>query len=327
MTKAKYKIKNWSTYSKFLVDRGSINLWINDEVFKDWFYNVQSNKRGHLLTYSDVAIELCITIRSIYKMPLRMTEGFLRSIFIKMNIKDLKCPNYSTISRRGKKLKVLLKRYQNLGNVTDIVIDSTGLKVYGEGEWKVRNYKASVRRRWSKLHIAADPLSHEVLATQLTSSKEIDHELFGPLIDQIPIEVERVFADGAYDKINCYDICYKKEITPIIPPQRKALLEEEMQKQVKRSDSRKARDNNIKRIRQLEEVTKNHEEARKKWKIESDYHTRSIAETTMFRYKIIFGDRLLSHNFDNQKTEMLIKTNILNKFTSLGMPESWPVYE
>jgi len=153
-----------------------------------------------------------------------------------------------------------------------------------------------------------------------------DPKLFKNLIDQIPEQIERAFGDGAYDKIDCYDACRERGVIPIIPPQKKAILQDEMQKQVKRTDSKIVRDNHINRIRELEKTTKDQEIARKEWKIESDYHTRSLAETTMFRYKKIFGDRLLSHNFDNQKTEMLIKTNILNKFTSLGMPESCPVY-
>lgn len=99
-----------------------------------------------------------------------------------------------------------------------------------------------------------------------------------------------------------------------------------MQRQIKRTSSRIARDNIIGRIRELELITRNNEKARAEWKIESDYHTRSNVETTMFRYKKIFGDKLLSRNFDNQKTENIIKINLLNKFTSFGMPESWPIY-
>ena len=337
MTKAKYRIKNWSSYNKSLVHRGSINLWISEEVCRDWFYcskayrnnkkaNKKANKKeGHPFTYSNVAIELCLTVRSIYKMPLRMTEGFLQSILGRFD-KDIECPDYSTISRRGKRLKIKLKRYQNLGNITDIAVDSTGLKVYGEGEWKVRQHKASFRRTWKKLHIAMDPLSHEVLATDLTSSKATDDKSFKTMIDQIPEDIERVFGDGAYDKIDCYNVCHKKGITPIIPPQKKALLQDEMQRQIKRTSSRIARDNIIGRIRELELITRNNEKARAEWKIESDYHTRSNVETTMFRYKKIFGDKLLSRNFDNQKTENIIKINLLNKFTSFGMPESWPIY-
>ena len=186
--------------------------------------------------------------------------------------------------------------------------------------------KSYFRRTWKKIHIAIDPLSHEVLATDLTSSKATDDQSFKTMIDQIPEDIERVFGDGAYDKTKCYDACLNRGITPIIPPQKKALLQDEMQKQIKRTNSRIARDVNISRIRELELITKNNEQARTEWKIESDYHTRSNVETTMFRYKRTFGDKLLSRNFDNQKTENMIKINLLNKFTSLGMPESLPVY-
>ena len=144
------------------------------------------------------------------------------------------------------------------------------------------------------------------------------------MINQVPEEIVRAFCDGAYDKTSCYNACYNKNATPIIPLQKKAKLQEERSKTI--TASKVPRDNNIERIRTLTEKLDNLEEARKEWKIESDYHTRSIVENTMFRYKTIFGDRLLSSNFNNQKTEMLIKTNVLNKLTSLGMPESIPIY-
>jgi len=179
MTKATYRIKNWSSYNKSLIERGSINLWIDDKIQENWFYSnnrFRCHKVGSPTTYSDFAIELCLIVRATYKLPLRMTYGFLKSIFIKTDL-ALNCPYYSTISRRGKKLNLKLKRYQNLRSVNDIVVDSTGIKVFGEGEWKVRQHGIGKRRTWRKFHIAADPLSHEVLAQELTSNKVTDDKL------------------------------------------------------------------------------------------------------------------------------------------------------
>ena len=342
MTKAVYKLRNWGEYNKSLINRGSINLWISDDLVKGWFYKRPSNirkvkrKSGRSFIYSDKAIELCLTIRSIFKLNLRMTQGFLSSLFPKIGYScDLvRCPNYTTMSRRGGKLKAKLKRYQNKGFATDIAIDSTGIKVYGEGEWKTRQHGVGRRRKWRKFHIGIDPISHEVLAQEVTNSNIMDDQIFPNLINQAHEKIERVLGDGAYDRISCYDICHDKNIMAIIPPQRNALLQDEMQQQVKRKDSRRLRDANIRQIRKLtkpaqnaEELLKNQEQARKIWKIEADYHSRSVVETAMFRFKQIFGDKFLSREFSNQKVEMLIKTNILNKFTKLGMPDSYPIYK
>ncbi len=332
MTKAKYRLRNWSEYNKSLINRGSINLWIDEDLEKDWFYKKpnkkgENKKLGRSFIYSCKAIELCLIIRSIFRLNLRMTQGFLNSLFPRFNLGEVICPNYSTISRRGRKLELKLKRYQNKGFITDIAIDSTGIKVYGEGEWKTRQHGVGKRRKWRKLHIGIDPISHEVIAQETTDNNIVDEKVFPNLINQVDEEIERVLADGAYDRTSCYNICYDKNILAIIPPQKKALLQDEMQQQVKRVKARELRDNNIRGIRKLEEITKDQDKARKQWKVEVDYHSRSVVETAMYRYKQIFGDKLLSRNMKNQQIEMLIKTNILNKFTSLGMPESYPIYQ
>lgn len=340
MTKAKYKLRNWSKYNKSLINRGSINLWISDDIDKSWFYKKPNDsavkKPGRVFVYSDSAIELCLNMRSVFKLTLRMTQGFLSSFFPKIGYgsDEVRCPNYTTISRRAGKLKTKLKRFENKGFATDIAIDSTGIKVYGEGEWKTRQHGVGKRRKWRKFHIGIDPISHEVLAQELTDSNVVDEKIFPNLINQVDEEIERVLADGAYDKISCYDICHDKNIMSIIPPQKKALLENEMSNHVKRRFSRRLRDANIRAIRKLvkpaktiDGFQKNQEQARKEWKIDVDYHSRSVVETSMFRFKQIFGDKFLSRNFDNQKVEMLIKSNILNKFTELGMPDSYPIYQ
>ena len=332
MTKAKYRLRNWAEYNKSLINRGSVNLWIDEDLEKDWFYKKPSKrdknkKLGRSFTYSNKAIELCLIIRNIFKLNLRMTQGFLTSLFPKFNLGEITCPNYSTISRRGRTLKLKLKRYQNQGFITDIAIDSTGIKVYGEGEWKTRQHGIGKRRKWRKFHIGIDPISNEVIAQETTDNNIVDEKVFPNLINQVDEEIERVFADGAYDRTSCYEICYNKNIKAIIPPQKKAVLQDERQKQVKRVKCKNARDDIIERIRTYEEATYDYDEARKQWKIESDYHTRSVVETAMFRFKQIFGDKFLSRNFNNQKVEMLIKTNILNKFTKLGMPDSYPIYQ
>ncbi len=303
-----YKITNWSEYNKSLINRGRITLWIEENMEAKWYNKDLSGKRGRSFNYSDFAIETCLNLRYLLKLPLRATCGFIKSLFELMEI-ALEIPDYSRLSRRSKNLKVALNRTGGKGNL-DIVVDSTGLKVYGEGEWKVRKHGASKRRTWKKLHLAVDPLDQEIVSFSLTdNSCRDDWELPG-LVDKIEEEASYCYGDGAYDRKPCYDVCFERNITLIAPPQRKAKLSNDPPKFL--------RNRSIERIKQLG----GDEAARKQWKQEVDYHTRSLSEVAMFRFKTTCGGRLKSKCDKNQLTEVAIKVNILNKFAKLGMPMS-----
>lgn len=319
MQRVKYKIENWSEYNKSLIHRGKITLWIEEGLIESWIKADKSGKRGRSNTYSDQAIEFCLTLKYLYRLPYRATEGCVNSLFELMSI-DLKSPSYTQMQRRSKKLNVKLKRItKNKGNI-DIVVDSTGVKIYGEGEWKVRQHGVGKRRTWKKLHIAMDPLDHEFVSWELTGNDKSDDQVFPDLLKNIEEEVERSFGDGAYDKKSCYEACHKKGTSLITPPRKDAVP----QKENKIDSSMVPRDRAIERIKSLEKKLGSMEEARKQWKIESDYHTRSVAETAMFRFKTICGGNLSSRTTENQKTEVVLKINILNQFTKLGMPRSFP---
>ena len=151
MSKDSYKVKNWASYNEGLKQRGSLTLWIDSDIVDKWKYSGQQN-RGGMKEYSDTVIEICLVVRKVYRLPLRQTEGFMNSFFERSEI-DLKVPDYSLICRRSKSLSVGLCAIKSV-SATDIVVDSTGLKVYGEGEWKVRKHGAGKHRTWKKLHIA-----------------------------------------------------------------------------------------------------------------------------------------------------------------------------
>jgi len=155
--KTLYRVKNWSEYDKALVQRGSITFWLSDDFERVWRYNGE-RQRGSQFEYSDQAITIMLTIKKVFHLPNRAVEGFVRSIFALLGV-NLSVPDHTTLSRRGKKLKVVLPKQVN--RHIDIVLDSTGLKVYGEGEWKVRTHGKSKRRTWRKLHLAVDPRSGE----------------------------------------------------------------------------------------------------------------------------------------------------------------------
>lgn len=152
--KTRYHVDNWPEYDAALAARGSLNIWISEEVASAWKNTEKTGKRGASNTYSDLAIETLLTLKSVYRQPLRQTIGFARSIFSLMSL-ELELPHYSTLSRRAEDLKVNLLVSPTRGP-RHVVIDSTGVKVYGEGEWKCREHGVSKRRTWRKLHLGID---------------------------------------------------------------------------------------------------------------------------------------------------------------------------
>jgi hypothetical protein len=236
-------------------------------------------------------------------------EGFVRSLFQMMKI-NLPVPDHSTLSKRGKELKVKLpkKTSQSL----NIVMDSTGLKIYGEGEWKVRMHGVSKRRTWRKLHVGANPEDGEIQAVLLTENNVSDDQAVEELLGQIEQTIIDFAADGAYDKRKVYDSlnAHSPEVNILIPPRKNARI----WKHGNTKTERLKRDENLRAIRKG---------GRKEWKKNSGYHVRSLAETTMFRLKTIFGNELSARLLETQTTQALVRCAALNKMTQLGMPQSY----
>jgi hypothetical protein len=308
--KTLYRVKNWSEYDKALVQRGSITFWLSDDLEKVWLYSGEK-QRGSQFDYSDKAIEIMLTIKEVFHLTNRGVEGFVRSLFGMMNI-SLPVPDHTTLSKRGKTLQVKLPRKASGG--MNLVLDSTGLKIYGEGEWKVRKHGYSKRRTWRKLHLGADPKSGEIQAVLLTENSVSDDAVVIELLEQIEQTLLACAADGAYDKRKVYDAL--GEHSPageiLIPPRKNARI---WQHGNSKAEPLK-RDENLRYIRK---------HGRQQWKDDSGYHMRSLAETAMFRLKTIFGDELSARLLETQTTQALIRCLILNKMTHLGMPESYQV--
>jgi len=300
--KDKYKILNWAEYNKSLKNRGRITLWISEDAINSWAH-LGLRERGGKIEYSDLAIKTCLTLKQVFHLKLRQTEGFVSSLFEVMNI-GKKAPDYSTLSRRAGSLQIELKATKRKGNI-DIIVDSTGLKVYGEGEWKVRRYGWSKHRTWRKLHIGINGETQEIIAEELTENSKSDAEVTGDLLNEVEYQINSFTGDGAYDKKNVRKELCKRKIKEIIPPQENA---------VESIDSvLKERNKAIKSIDKI---------GRKKWKKKVKYHKRSLVEVAMFRYKTIIGDKISARKFDNEKTEVRINCSILNVMTNLGMPIS-----
>jgi hypothetical protein len=195
------------------------------------------------------------------------------------------------------------------GEPLHVLVDATGLKVYGEGEWKVRVHGIGKRRTWRKLHIAMDAETAEILAWVATSSNVSDKEVLPLLLGQITEPIKQLTGDGGYDYATCYEAIAERKARAVIPPRRTARLNPRDERFI-------ARDKNIRRIRKA---------GRKKWKKLAKYHRRSLVETAMMRMKTIFGSGLSSRRFHNQATEMSIRCAALNRMTQLGMPESYAI--
>jgi hypothetical protein len=310
MTKqSRYRIRNWSEYTKALINRGSLTIWIEDVPSK-WREEKHTLKKGRPRIYSDDAILCALVLRSVYHLPLRALQGFLQWVFLTMNLL-LPVPYYTQISRRaaslGQKLKKLTKK-----RPTDIVFDSTGVKIYGEGEWKIRQHGKGKRRTWRKVHLAVCPDSHEIVMSELTTNGKDDASVAKNMIPRLPKSVKTAYGDGAYDREAFRKESYENGIEVTAPPRRGGRLNN-----VKKKPWMSGRNDAIRAIAGLG----NDDEARKIWKILTEYHRRSIGETAMFRLKKLFGGDFRSRTMQNQKAELYARSIAMNKMTSLGMPK------
>ncbi|ENB7475780.1 IS5 family transposase, partial [Klebsiella pneumoniae] len=166
VAKQKFRITNWSTYNKALINRGSLTFWLDDEAIQAWYESATPSSRGRPQRYSDLAITTVLVIKRVFRLTLRAAQGFIDSIFTLMNV-PLRCPDYTSVSKRAKSVNVSFKTFTR-GEIAHLVIDSTGLKVFGEGEWKVKKHGKERRRIWRKLHLAVDSNTHEIICADLS---------------------------------------------------------------------------------------------------------------------------------------------------------------
>ena len=197
-TKTKYRLRNWSEYNRSLEKRGSLTVWISDEAVQNWLVREKTGVRGASRRYSNLAIETIATLKAVFHQAGRQTTGLVKSLFELMKI-DLPVPDHSTLSRRLDSLEVELKVLPKSA-ARHLVIDSTGVKVYGEGEWKVRMHGISKRRTWRKLHLCVDEKTNEIIAAAATENSVSDCQAFPDLIAAIEGEIEQISGDGSYDR-------------------------------------------------------------------------------------------------------------------------------
>jgi len=302
--KVQYRVTNWPEYDCALVQRGSLTIWFDEAFLRERWRPVPTGKRGAPFQYSDLAIQALLTLKAVFDLPYRMVEGLAGSIVRLMGL-ALAIPDHTLLSRRAKTLTVQIPRRQRTGPV-HVVVDSTGLKVYSEGEWKVRQHGAGQRRTWRKVHLAVDADVKDVLAVEVTTEQWTDGEVFAGLLEQIEGTIAQVDGDGAYDTRGVYAAAGERGARVAVPPRDNAVPWEA----------------DHPRTQALAIIA---EHGLPAWKQAVGYHRRSLAENAMYRFKQLFGDRLASRLFETQVTEVHVRVAALNVMTYLGMPVSVPV--
>jgi hypothetical protein len=305
--RTQYRIRNWPEYNAALIGRGRLTLWVDDDALRAWRYTGPS-QRGAQYVYAEAAIQCVLTLRVVYRLALRATEGLARSVFALLEV-ALPVPSYSTLSRRAGEAGVALGALPRSGPL-HLVIDSSGFKVYGEGEWKVRQHGWGKRRTWRKLHIGVDEATGEVVAAVASEASAADDDVLPDLLAQVGGEIRQVSADGAYDKRKCYEALEEYGARAVIPPRRDAKIWQHGNS----AGLPWQRDENLRAIRRL---------GRRRWKQRAGYHRRSLAETAFFRLKALFGPAVQARGFAQQATDLFLRVAALNRMTHLGMPESY----
>lgn len=307
--KDEYQVTNWSAYNKSLVSRGDITIWFDEDSLSEWFDDGPV-QRGAQFVYSDKCIECLLGIKSVFRLAYRQLEGFAKSIAKLMGFDSEIIPSYSQICRRSSDVEVDIC-VPKPGLPIYIVVDSTGLKVYGEGEWKTRKHGISKRRTWRKLHLGVDEKTGFIHASVLTENGKGDGDAqqVGDLLEEVESPVDRFSGDGAYDTYEIWELLKESGIEGIIPPQENAVYWVD-------------ENNRLLDIGRNDVLEKIERDGRKEWKEKSGYHRRSLSETAMFRFKTIFSPTLYSRILEKQETEAKIKVRCLNKMTATGMPIS-----
>ena len=295
MAKDAYRIRNWKDYNKGLVNRGSITFWINEETIKGWYEpQGKDSKRGRRKFYSDLAIETCAVMRVLFNLPYRRCQGFIESLTVLLKLK-LQVSSYTQMCRRQKGLQIKLNH--NANGPIHVAVDATGLKIFGEGEWKVRQHGYTKHRMWRKLHVGVDVISKEFVMVELTDNRIGESKMLEALLEQYKGELSVVSADKGYDSYACHELVGKRGAISAILPQKKA----KVRKSLWDEGPPLVRDQIVRRMRKV---------GRKKWKEEVKYNKRSLVENAFSRFKTILGGKLRAHSLENQKIETLIGCNI-----------------
>jgi Transposase DDE domain len=300
---ARYRTTNWSEYNAALRRRGSLLIWLDREM--EWLAS-PSGRPGRSETYSDAAIQFCLSIKVLFGLALRQAIGMVASLLKLAGLEDWPVPDYSTLCRRQGTVTIQIP-YRRSGGPLHLLVDSTGVKMRGDGEWQVRKHGPSRRRQWRKVHLAMDVATGDIRAVEFTSSQTGDSPVLPDLLAQIPADqlIGTVTGDGAYDTRTCHSAIAERGATAIIPIRRNGCPWKED------CPAARARNETLRATRYF---------GRALWKRWTGYHARSRIEAKMLCLKS-FGDRIMAREPDRQTAEIHVRIALMNRFSGLGTAE------
>src|ERR671920_308231 len=272
--KQRYRVTNWAEYDASLRQRGSLTIWFTEEAIAAWRAEPRRT-RGGQPHYSALAIRTALTLRAVFRLALRQTEGLIGSILRLLGL-DLSVPDHTTLSRRAESLEVPRPRSDSDAKPVHLLVDSTGLKLCGPGEWLIEKHGTRVRRSWRKLHIGMDADTGRIVASELTTNDVDDGSQVGPLLDQVAGPVASFTGDGAYDQdgVSCSVAERHPDARVIVPPRSGAV------------PSKTAETAPTQRDQHLQLIA---ERGRMGWQKASGYNRRALAEATIGRFKRVIG--------------------------------------
>jgi len=305
--KQKHKILNWRAYDASLRQRGSLTVWFTDEAIEAWRAEPRTSPGGQRW-YSPLAILTALTLRAVFRLALRQTEGLIGSVIGLLGL-SLAVPDHSTLCRRAETLEVPRPRPRRDGEPLHLLVDSTGLKLCGSGEWLIEKHGTKTRRSWRKLHIGMDANTGQIVAATLTTRDVDDGAEVGPLLDQVPGHLASFTADGAYDQEGVSAAVAERdpEAAIIVPPRSTAVPSEAAETAPTQRD------------RHLRSIA---EHGRAAWQKTSGYTKRARAEAAIGRFKQVIGDGLRSRTDRRRATEVDVAVHALNRMLELGRPIS-----
>ena len=306
--KARYRVTNWPAYEAGLKRRGDLTFWLDEAALAGWRAPRRTTPGGQP-RYSDLAIELVLILRLVFHLALRQAEAFSRSLLRLIGL-DLAVPDHTTLSRRGRGFAALQPRAAWHGGPVHLVLDSTGLQLFGQGEWSAEKH-GRARRQWRKLHLAVDADSGEIAAHVLTDGNADDAAQAATLLGQAEGSIASVTADGAYDGEPVYRAAAARQRDPppdvVIPPRASAVPSTDD------LDTQTPRDRHIRLMA---------EKGRMGWQRATGYGKRNHVETTIGRYKHLIGPRLRARALPAQQGEAAIAVAVLNRMIWIAKPVS-----
>jgi len=301
----KHRVTNSAIYDAALRQRGSLTVWFTDEAIEGWRAAPRITPGGQPW-YSPLAILTALTLRAVFRLALRQTEGLIDSIIGLLGL-ELRVPDHSTLSRRAKTLEVPRLQPRRNREPLHLLVDSTGLRLCGAGEWLLEKHGTKTRRSWRKLHIGLDASSGQIVAASLTAKEVDDGAEVGPLLDQIAGVVASFTGDGGYDQDSVSAAVAKRhpDAAIIVPPRTTAVPSETAKTEPTQRDSH------------LQYIA---EHGRMAWQKASGYTARARAEVAIGRFKQVIGDGLRSCTDDRRATDVDIAIHALNRMVELGRP-------